>query len=352
MHIFIDESGSFNPAGEMPSPSVVGALVLPDHNLADIERRYAKLRPKIWRKTGEVKGRELSEASVATVLDLLRRGGALLEVVVIEMGMHSPERLKAHQADLAVKLTKNLTPEHHENAHKWVGTLRDELEAMKLPGFVQSTMNFELLRSVFENASNYYAQRVPKEVGQYVWVVDGKEPLVDATPWEKWWTTVMLPYLQGQSLSRPGLFLAEADWTHYARFELEAIPEYLVPHVKPDGRNKKGSDIRKVFEDIRFSSDPEPGLELADIVTNALRRALVGNLGREGWIGIRDLMIARKEQSINMVSLNGFEPPPPLPYYDVLKEFKGHGRPFFAPRFREPNDPLPTFKPHLLKARE
>jgi len=349
MHVFIDESGSFNPAGEMPSPSLVGALVLPDHKLAEIERHYAKLRAKIWRKAGEVKGRELPEASVAAVVDLLRRNGALFEVVVIEMGMHSPERLKAHQADLAYKLTKNLTPEHHATTHKWAGALRDQLEAMKLPGFVQSSMNFELLRSVFENASNYYAQRVPKEVGQYVWVVDGKEPMVDATPWEKWWRTVTLPYLQGQSLSRPGQFFADADWTHYAPFELDAVPDYLLPHIKPNGNQKKGSDIRKVFDDIRFSSDPEPGLELVDIVTNALRRALIGNLARDGWIGIRDLMIARREQSINMVSLNGFEPPPPLPYYDVLKQFKGQGRPFFAPRFREADDPLPTFKPHFWK---
>lgn len=264
------------------------------------------------------------------------------------MGMYTPEGLKAHQADLADKLTRTLTRAHHENTHKFAWANRRQLEAMKLPGFVQSTMNFELMRTVFENASNYYAQRVPKEVGRYVWVVDGKEPMLDATPWEKWWTTMMLPYLQAQSLTRPGKFLAEADWTHYAAFELDELPDYLVPLVKPDRHLKKGSDIRKVFADIRFSSAPEPGLELVDIVTNALRRALVGNLERVGWIGIRDLMIARREQSINMVSLNGTDPAPRLPYRETLLEFKGQGRPFFAPRLRQPADPLPTLKSHLV----
>ena len=56
-------------------------------------------------------------------------------------------------------------------------------------------------------------------------------------------------------------------------------------------------------ESFRFSSEPEPGLELVDIVTNALRRGLVGNLGEAGWLPLRGLMIHRSEVYVNPVGL-------------------------------------------------
>jgi len=85
-------------------------------------------------------------------------------------------------------------------------------------------------------------------------------------------------------------------------------------------------DLRKVFSDFRFSTDAEPGLELVDIVTNGLRRAMVGHLQKTGWIGMPDLMIRRRDQNLTIISMNGVEPPPKLPYADVIQHFKGVGR--------------------------
>ncbi|KGC70120.1 hypothetical protein DP57_5968 [Burkholderia pseudomallei] len=56
-------------------------------------------------------------------------------------------------------------------------------------------------------------------------------------------------------------------------------------------------------ESFRFSSEPEPGLELVDIVTNALRRGLAGNLGEEGWLPLRSLMIHRSDVYVSPVGL-------------------------------------------------
>ena len=79
-----------------------------------------------------------------------------------------------------------------------------------------------------------------------------------------------------------------------------AIPEHLRPHLKnPAARS--GLDAKKIMtENFRFSSDPEPGpgLEMVDILTNATRRALVGNLGKEGWANIPRLMIHRNNHYI------------------------------------------------------
>ena len=56
-------------------------------------------------------------------------------------------------------------------------------------------------------------------------------------------------------------------------------------------------------EDFRFSSAPEFGLEAADILVNAIRRSLAGNLGRQGWLPIRELMVHRTEHYIRLISM-------------------------------------------------
>src|SRR5687768_2982580 len=66
------------------------------------------------------------------------------------------------------------------------------------------------------------------------------------------------------------------------------VPDWLpAPENQTSG---KGVDLRKVLmEDFRFSAAAEPGLEMADIVVNAVRRALTGNLSFPGWREIPQL---------------------------------------------------------------
>jgi len=52
-----------------------------------------------------------------------------------------------------------------------------------------------------------------------------------------------------------------------------------------------------LLSDIRFSSQSEPGLEFVDILTNAVRRMLTGNLQKEGWKNIHRLMIHRQDET-------------------------------------------------------
>ena len=80
-------------------------------------------------------------------------------------------------------------------------------------------------------------------------------------------------------------------------------------------------------EDFTFSSAATPGLELVDIVTNATRRAIVGNLAKEGWVRIPELMIHRGTQYISMHTLQ--DDPVinrPYPYLKVLNAYGKNGR--------------------------
>jgi hypothetical protein len=73
----------------------------------------------------------------------------------------------------------------------------------------------------------------------------------------------------------------------------------------PDSEATRGSDIKKIMtENFRFSWMPEPGLELVDILTNAVRRGMMGNLKYEGWKDIRSLMIHRNNHYVNVLVLD------------------------------------------------
>ena len=127
------------------------------------------------------------------------------------------------------------------------------------------------------------------------------------------------------------------DYSHFERFRME-IPEYMKPHIPPNPRRRgsnETNDLRKIItESFRFSSNPEPGLEMADIAVNATRRALTGNLGIAGWRDIRRLMIHRPEHYIRVIALRGarhrHEGAPNMP---ALRHFTGGGKDMLAPRY-------------------
>jgi hypothetical protein len=93
-----------------------------------------------------------------------------------------------------------------------------------------------------------------------------------------------------------------ADYSHFRRFETQ-LPGYL-EHLFEGRGDGPVTDVGKLMrESFRFSPDAEPGLELVDIVTNATRRALTGNLKLEGWRNIPRLMIHRRDPYIELLTM-------------------------------------------------
>jgi hypothetical protein len=59
------------------------------------------------------------------------------------------------------------------------------------------------------------------------------------------------------------------------RFVFDEAPEFHQNVLKPKPDGPKPMNLGLVLsESLRFSTDPEPGRELVDILTNATRRAL------------------------------------------------------------------------------
>ena len=153
MHIFLDESGTFAlPAPGTFSPSIVGALVVPDFKLAKLEQRYARLRHRLPKDAGEVKGRLLNEAQVAQVVDLLRRNSGLFFAHVIETGLEDKDLIRLHREGAAEAMTKHLTDGHFDSLKADVWARRRQLEEMSVPLYLQYALMSELLTDVLRTA--------------------------------------------------------------------------------------------------------------------------------------------------------------------------------------------------------
>jgi hypothetical protein len=90
MQIYIDESGSFAgfERSDLRSLAAVGALCIPNGRLAKLCQNYDRLRRRLPKENGEVKGRILSEEEIAAVVGMLAKNDVLLELSVTDVGAH------------------------------------------------------------------------------------------------------------------------------------------------------------------------------------------------------------------------------------------------------------------------
>ena len=70
------------------------------------------------------------------------------------------------------------------------------------------------------------------------------------------------------------------------------LPRYLTEAL-PRLEGRTGLTLASAYNDIEFSAAALPGLEVVNVLTNAVRRGLTGNLGERGWRGIGGVMIDR-----------------------------------------------------------
>lgn len=331
MHIFIDESGTFQPIQEGHSLSVVGALVLPDGVRSRIVEKYKRLRSGLPMRKGEVKGSLLDEEQVSKVLDILFRNGALFDASIIDMGMHTVEGLEGHRKAQANKLIESITNEHQPGIVAEITERKKQLEEMPLQLYVQSAVLFDLIHTTIQYSTLYQCQRNPQELESFHWVIDAKDKVITKT--EDWWRIFMASALQSKSRRKPLNLFEEGDYSFFSRFDTK--PDEFHSEAFGLDPNRTVTDIKLLMtESFRFSSDVEPELELADIITNSTRRALMGHLDFKGWSRIPEIMVGRRDHSIRVITLHDKEIAGRLPYEAAIMRFKGTGRDLIAPRFR------------------
>jgi hypothetical protein len=322
MQIFIDESGTFALAERGSSIGAVGALVVTEGQLPVLERRYAKLRSQLPTHKGEVKGRLMDETSVARVVELARRMGLVFEITVLDIAESSADKMQSHRLDQCEGLTKNLTAAHNPQLVTGIWALRRRLEQLPLQLYAQSIAMFDLVWRTFKHASAYYSQRDPKALASFRWVVDAKDPS-GHTEYEDWWSEVVRPFLQTISIRDPFPELEGGDYSHFVGKPM-AVPKHLAEQF-PDNRGYQAFSMSSAFG-IEFSPATSCGLEIVDVLTNAVRRAMKGRLDQAGWGDISRLMIHRNGPYIQPMDFADNSRAPPAVIAEVIRQLSRGGR--------------------------
>lgn len=312
MHIFMDESGTFS-GSKHGAVSVVGALVVPDAFISKLNSRYEIVRRGLPITDGEVKGRNLNEQQIVRVIRIARRELALYEATVVDAGHHTQEGVSNYMRALREHLTQllpKLNPQSREKTEEAISNL----STMPAQLFLQAAAIFSVLERVLQHALLFYVQRYPKELGSFTWIIDAKDAK-RATAWEQWWSWYAPGVLAVRSKLRPGAALEGADYSYHRKFETyDPISD------------KYQTNLALLLEDVRFVSQYEPGVEVVDILTNAVRRALTGRLGEEGWQEIPSIMINRHGHCLELMHLEGAGSPPPQPSYANIIRALGTGK--------------------------
>jgi hypothetical protein len=97
-----------------------------------------------------------------------------------------------------------------------------------------------------------------------------------------------------------------------------------------------GIDPARLLRHVTFSPKIDAGLELVDILSNAMRRTLRGELDQVGWMNIRELMIDRNSSYIKFIIFGpGTDVELPAAYGATVNQgFRLGGRPMFTHRNR------------------
>ena len=277
-----------------------------------------------------MKGRLTDESDIPTLIELLRRNDCLLEIVGIDLNAHTALDVDSHKFELARVMLAGTSSAHHPNVHQLVNDLARRITSLPNQLYVQSSVLIELMRNTCENAVNYYAQRQPRELSAFHWVIDGKSK-TGLTEGENLWASIVMPLLMAKSVEQPMALFEGGDFSFFDKFN-RPPPSWL---PIPIGATDTVTDIKQLLmEDFRYSSSIEPGLELVDVLVNAARRALIGHLDSHGWSTLPSLMIHRHQQYINLVKLHDRATEINAALAEILRFFTRGGRQMLAPRYR------------------
>lgn len=283
MQVFIDESGSFS-GFHKGSIGVVGALAIPDGKLPFLEKKFTKLRARLPKEKGEVKGRLLNEEQINDVVAFLARNEVIFEVTALDLGLHTEEEVKAYKLKHGQEMLEKVG-KFHDSVRDEVEKASKEILSTSVPLYLQALTTFEVLHRLIGHMTMFYSQRRPQELGSIEWVVDGKEAR-KVTNWERWWSHYARGALSTMSKRRPAPRFENGDYSFYDK------------SYRTAGENEdEGTDLKLLLKEIRFSAASESGLEFVDILSNAIRRTLTGNLQRDGWKNLREVMIHRSEDA-------------------------------------------------------
>ena len=307
MRIYIDESGNFvAPQDNRSSYSLVLALIVPSASGEQLFYEFLRLRDSWSKHEIEMKGSSLSEAQAAQVINLLARFDVLVDFVALDIATHPKEVIDDFKSRQAEAVTAHITREHHSEMVLQMVQMERTIRNMSNQLFTQAELTIQLVLKVIRNATLYFVQRQPEELGEIAWIVDRKGHTI--TQMEETWTILLLPAAESHFMKTPFISLIGADYSHFAHYEVDlASDEDMARHLDwahaAYGRQEKLPregrviDAKRVLTGQQTFSDSRDslGLQLADILASILRRALNSRLQPSGWEDFGKLVVHSKD---------------------------------------------------------
>jgi hypothetical protein len=305
MRIYIDEAGSFVIA-QTPSSSysLVLALIIPSTNEAQLFFEFMRLRDSWPEQQIEVKGRTLNETQAAQIIELVASFDVVAEFVALDLASHTREMIEDFKNRQADAFTVHITPEHQPEGVHEMQALASKMRSMPNQLFVQAFLTIKLVLTTIQVATLYYAQRLPDELGDISWLVDRKGHNI--TEMETIWTTSVLPFGESFFAKRPLITLREADYSHFHRRYSTKVKGEIRNHLEwMDGIYGVGHlsdedsvvDAKRLLTEQRQFVDSREslGIQLADMLSSILRRALNGRLQPYGWKDFGKLLVKKRK---------------------------------------------------------
>jgi hypothetical protein len=218
-------------------------------------------------------------------VDLLFARDALLHSSAINRAVDTDDRFKTHKQSQSEGITEYLTAEHSPDVVQNLWRLRRDLEKMSMQLYAQFVAMSDLVTTVVEQATMYFSQRRPRELANFKWTIDAKDPL-RVTTQERWWRETLGPLLESRCRHQP-LQLYRGSAFDYRFFEKAYMGEKTMWHPEKPRERVTGYDIERILSDrISFTdSRSDILIQAVDILANHVRRVLNGK--------ITDVQIAR-----------------------------------------------------------
>lgn len=335
MKVYIDESGIFsNPNNKPHAVSCIAGLIIPELEENEIFDRFRKISSNWANESGEIKGSRLDEHQVEATISLLKDYKVILEVCAIDSGIHRNGEIERHKRIQGGNLVKNITPEFHPTLVSQLRALKLKIEKMPNQLYTQFIILTELVNSILRSVMLYYCHVAPKTLGAFSWTIDAKDK--QKTEYEELWSILAMGFLQTVFLNYPIKVLDTGDFGSMEKYmsQTSEIPRHLKKYAEDDVNRSSKFDIKRILtEDLDFiDSKMSTGLQIIDILVNAVRRAFNGNLQISGWGEIGNLMTKKfhGEHSIRMIMLKPETKieiwTSVLPYFHVLKETDSRSR--------------------------
>jgi len=269
-----------------------------------------KILKRSWGREGEeIKGREMDEKKIAQVIDLLLEYGVKFHACVTDMLHNPPSLLVRRKEEQAERLFANNTEKLQASLVRQTEEIGEMMRKLPDQLFLELRMMIELINAHLRDMMIYFAHEDPAELGSFRWVADRKHN--NKTTYEHLWMTLLVPFIHGRQFSddvgNKISTLEGGNYDYCKRFfkRIDKWPEHL-PEKSPGLRQMKDIEVVDINLILKESftladSAENPGLQLSDVVTNTLRRALMGNLKQDGWAELGVLMFRWKDKSVRLV---------------------------------------------------